>query len=114
MANALQLNRLPQASSDPQLKQLPKLVALQALPAFDGRHDGAGIEPATLGLNVRCSTQLSYPIARKTGLEPVASGQYIRRSTFELHALASDLAVQHPYMSLAEPGHAGGRKQPSR
>ena len=35
---------------------------------------GAGVEPATLGFMVRCSTRLSYPWSRRTGLEPATFG----------------------------------------
>jgi hypothetical protein len=64
----------------------PSWPACHALhEAFPGRNFrsrytcGAGVEPATLGLTVRCSTHLSYPVAdvpdsnrRPAGCEPAA------------------------------------------
>lgn len=55
---------------------------------------GAGIEPATLGLLVRCSTRLSYPVARRAGIEPATSGITCRYSSSELTSTCSNTFVQ--------------------
>lgn len=44
---------------------------------------GAGVEPATLGLTFRCSTDLSYPVVQRAGVEPAIFGVFVRCSTFE-------------------------------
>lgn len=59
---------------------------------------GTGVEPATVGLYVRCSTQLSYPWSTSQESNLLLPGHNTRRSTVELHARQSDRPVQHPDM----------------
>ena len=56
---------------------------------LDRQLHGAGFEPATHGVSVRCSTQLSYPFAVGAGIEPATRGGLVRCSTSELSILVA-------------------------